>query len=892
MMRHDITWIIGALVFFSNVFCLSVGAHAQSSCNYTSWTAFDRSEGDKPLEERKQWFDLCQGHVDELVQDSVGYFLMRSYRTAGNNAIARQLALDILPLSPDHEEAFYFYYHDYSGYIFRSTKDLKAQLRAWNTALKYADAVHPNRALYLRNSIAVARSSLDPPEDIHREFLYLEQAIQPLLEDALGEPNLRPTHTYILLSLVASYSALPLEAGETHEERAEIVRAYAKKTLEAAQHPDSPGMTISALDDVITAYYGINDWEAYEASVDKLKRYLNRQTFGSNSMTTAYRHLGLLSLRQGNYNQAISEFGKALDFAYQGGIRYNTIRSLLFLGNAYELDEKPLDALAAYTKAVATIDSSLNEIGTMEWGKGPSSVWSRPYLGKMRQHLRLGDIENAYLALADRSGRYLLTQHIQKTRPYSKTVASRIDSLYRRLSTVRTELLTEPEVALEQGLPIEEKSLQAEIEELKTVGAPPRLDLPALQRHLSSTGQTLVHFVFPDAYDTRGPYYADRPTAKRGAFIVSADTLAFVELAVGPQDVARFIEATSSVFVNHDSPGSAQPNHFNLSGLADLYDQLIRPIEPWLANSKRLVIIPDGQTHRVPFATLVSDYTHDFSYETADFLIERFSITYSVIPHLYLYNDLIDTSSLSDDIAFFGVEKGYASPDGSFQLAPLEGVRPERNAIAKEVRNLSSHVGSTAKPSTLLSKGLAASVLHIAAHARPNLDNPLWSQIFLEPDTTYPSGILHLYDLEGQATATQLLILSACDSRQGVISDSEGMLGFHHAFHSIGIPSTIATLWEMDDEAASQLFSSLYAPLAEDQPKDVALQQTILTYLEGASPLQKSPYYWGGVVLTGATNPIAVHAATPRGLWTGLLLLMGVLVGIRSFFRHRTTSYS
>ncbi|MEM6645402.1 MAG: CHAT domain-containing protein [Bacteroidota bacterium] len=823
------------------------------------------------------------------MEDSIGFFLMLDYYRLGDNLSVAAVAQSILPLSSEHPDLFKFNYYDYLGYAYNRLNNIKDMILSWNNALEYQNSVPPMRVLWLKNTLAISQSNFESHKDAYKTFKALEQELQRISLDEKPDGDLLRLKSSILSSIVFNLYNLPNDPDNSQDVRAAVLRDYVSQALKASEGLLDGRYRLNALTEAVWAYYHLEDWQAYEQHVELLK--VLAQSADYNALSTgAYRSIGLLSLRKGEYEQAAREFDTSLRLETRRQSRYNIIRAHLWLGHTYELAGRHDNALRAYSLAIATIDSSLNDIGTMDWGKNQTATWSRPYLGKMRQHLHFGHIRDAYATIANRSGRYLLTRHLQTTQPIDQETSERIDALYTRLKNVRAPQQTLSDQAARQTLKIQGQAIQAEIEALSTTGPPPRLDIDALQDHLAATGQTLIHFVLPEAYEPQGPYLRDRPEAKRGAFIVTRDTLSFVELTVHPDTLKHLLEKTSSLFASDQSEPKAPPQHVNLAGLAQLYDLLIRPLEPWLTSTDRLVIIPDGEAHRVPFAALVSGYTHDFAYDTADFLIEEFAITYSIIPHLYFYPALTSSTSGAKGVAFFGVQKEYTAPERSFQLPRLEEVDREGRGIEEHVRQVASFVGPDAHPSALLDRGLAMPILHVAAHARPDYENSLWSQIFLNPDSVFTDGILHLYDLEGQATTAQLLILSACNTRQGPVSSSEGMLGFHHAFHSMGIPSTIATLWEMDDAAASELFSSLYGPLADALPKDVALQQTMLHYLENAPLLEKSPYYWGGLMLTGATTPIELEPASPYAMWLLLFGSVCCLLGLGYLYNRRTAN--
>ncbi|GAB5520538.1 MAG: hypothetical protein RhofKO_27890 [Rhodothermales bacterium] len=796
------------------------------------------------------------------------------------------------PADSLHSDHFKFWFNDLSGYIYGQTNQIKKQIVAWNEALHYADVVADSRRLYLRTSIAILRARYEVSKDLYREFKYLEKAIQPFLSpDQRPEVDLRDFNARILGELVwlLLYGSFDQIADSSFNREEELIK-YSTASLNFAKSIESKNLIISAFVQNADVALYLEDWTAHEYYIGELSREAKDPHNSDASRHYAYRNVGLLDLRQANYDQAIYSFLEAVRFAEFGNHSISKIKAQTRLGYAYEFSGQQENAMAAYNRATAIIDSSLTEIGGMEWGKDGLDERLAVYLSKMRLHLQQRDTKAAYAALAERTGRYLLTMRARSSANFSAEVRTKVDTLYSQLSAIRIQQLHEPDAARERGLAVQSKAIQAEIERLLATGPASKLDIHTLQQHLGRTGQTLIHYVLPPIHEAEGPYHNWRPDDKRGAFIITQDSLVFVDLPATPISIAERLEQTSSLFSQTPRSDAPPPHHFNLAGLNQLYDQLVRPLEPWLQDTHRLLIIPDESVQRVPFAALVPDYKHAYAYDSANYLFERFAITYGIMPHQYLHETPpAPPVAAQKDITFIGYAEGYTAPNSSLILPPLPGINEERRLIEANVADVEPYNARKAVPDRLLVEGLQSRILHVAAHARPNLENPLWSEIFLHPSSSYPQGILHLYNLEGRQSSTELIVLSACHTRQGRSTAGEGMLGFHYAFHAIGIPSSIATLWQADDEAASHLFSGLYASMLNATPKDIALQQTMQRYLDEAEASYKSPFYWGGLLLTGAATPIPLQPAPPDRTWLWTLILAICITGLIYIIKHRNS---
>jgi CHAT domain len=56
----------------------------------------------------------------------------------------------------------------------------------------------------------------------------------------------------------------------------------------------------------------------------------------------------------------------------------------------------------------------------------------------------------------------------------------------------------------------------------------------------------------------------------------------------------------------------------------------------------------------------------------------------------------------------------------------------------------------------------------------------------------------------------RLAVLAACETGLGELTEGEGVRGLVHAFHIAGCPDVVATLWNVDDEAAAAVVKLLY----------------------------------------------------------------------------------
>lgn len=271
---------------------------------------------------------------------------------------------------------------------------------------------------------------------------------------------------------------------------------------------------------------------------------------------------------------------------------------------------------------------------------------------------------------------------------------------------------------------------------------------------------------------------------------------------------------------------------------ATLYDWLIRPAEAVLAQAdvQTLVFVLDGSLRSVPMSVL---------YDGEQYLIEKYAI--ALTPGLRLVNpEPLPDSELS--IILAGLSEQGRSPKAN-EFSPLPFVENEVDTIEQlfpstvilnenfSVENFRAQVGT-----------LPAPVVHLATHGKfgATLDETFiltWDEAL---DADRFSDILLTSELSRE-TPIELLVLSACETAVG---DNLSVLGLAGISIRSGARSTLASLWQVDDLATSQLMGEFYQRLGKAEiSKAEAIRQAQLSMLQQSD--YQHPYFWSAFVLLG-----------------------------------------
>jgi CHAT domain-containing protein/Flp pilus assembly protein TadD len=97
---------------------------------------------------------------------------------------------------------------------------------------------------------------------------------------------------------------------------------------------------------------------------------------------------------------------------------------------------------------------------------------------------------------------------------------------------------------------------------------------------------------------------------------------------------------------------------------------------------------------------------------------------------------------------------------------------------------------------------------------------------------------------------TDLVVLSACQTGLGEVSNGEGVYGLQRAFIVAGSKAVLCSLWEVDDVVSFEFMKLFYENYLASNDKHKALKAT-QQQVQKIKPKYAHPYYWGSFVLIG-----------------------------------------
>ncbi|MCH9647742.1 MAG: CHAT domain-containing protein [Deltaproteobacteria bacterium] len=307
----------------------------------------------------------------------------------------------------------------------------------------------------------------------------------------------------------------------------------------------------------------------------------------------------------------------------------------------------------------------------------------------------------------------------------------------------------------------------------------------------------------------------------------------------------------------------------------ELAEILLVPVARHL-EGQRLIIVPDGALHSLPFAALPlpASPTSPSGRWTNQPLVMRHQI--SVQPSLTSIATLRDLwrsrPPPRETLAAWGdpifeatdprlrVAKPQNLPVAELHEVQTRGLlrrllhsRSEVEAIIKLAASSKGFLDFDVTAASLESSQHFG-ILHFATHGLVDSEHPERSSLVLSLYTSNgapdPSGLLRLTQILELNLNASLVVLSACRSALGRDVLGEGPLGLTRAFLRAGARRVIASQWDVDDRATAELMTAFYRSyLLEDLTAAEALRQAQLEV--SRHPATAAPYFWAGFHLQG-----------------------------------------
>ncbi len=313
-----------------------------------------------------------------------------------------------------------------------------------------------------------------------------------------------------------------------------------------------------------------------------------------------------------------------------------------------------------------------------------------------------------------------------------------------------------------------------------------------------------------------------------------------------------------------------------------LSQEVLRPIEPWVAGVTQWVVIPDGALDYVPFAALLTSVA-----PSEEFVVMRHEV--ALTSAAWMLDTRDHPAEPTPSRALLLVADPVYQPDDP-RLAALPGKvapipSPERSGAdplqhgyqrlpftAREAAGIAAQFPSDAVDELT---GLGATrarllaldwsryrFIHIATHGVVDAQVPDLSALILgsyDAKGDLVDGGVRVADLSLRTLHADLAVFSACDTALGREVPSEGLVGISSTVLARGAKAVVASLWQVSDEIGADLMTELYRHVLRDSMSPpaalAAAMRSILSRNASADPALWAAYQVS-VVALGPGLPI------------------------------------
>jgi CHAT domain-containing protein/Tfp pilus assembly protein PilF len=290
---------------------------------------------------------------------------------------------------------------------------------------------------------------------------------------------------------------------------------------------------------------------------------------------------------------------------------------------------------------------------------------------------------------------------------------------------------------------------------------------------------------------------------------------------------------------------------------------LLGPAAARIPRAERILVVPDGVLHLLPFAALLDPSDP----KGARYLIE--SKPLHVVSSVTLYAQLATPrpAEPASRVAGFGdpaaarVSAEAGGGDGATRILKLGRLTalPAAGLELEALRRIAPEgaeiwLGAEATEERAKAIGPHTRILHFATHGFVDEDFPLESGLALATpahwSTGQDNGLLQAWEIfESVRLQADLVTLSACQTALGKEVGGEGIMGLTWAFQYAGARSVLASLWEVNDVSTAELMRRFYGYVRDGLPKVEALRRSQVDLLRRRDT--SAPFFWAAFQLVG-----------------------------------------
>jgi CHAT domain-containing protein len=246
----------------------------------------------------------------------------------------------------------------------------------------------------------------------------------------------------------------------------------------------------------------------------------------------------------------------------------------------------------------------------------------------------------------------------------------------------------------------------------------------------------------------------------------------------------------------------------------ELVPVFLAPFAAVLERCQRLIIVPSGAAHAMPFHALPW---------RGGVLGAQHAVAYLPSATSLQFLTAAEDAGQAPLLAVGNPTNMRWQPLPSIAAAPAEtlpAAETEARFIAALFDGSTLLVGFDASEAAVRAALPGHRVVHLATHGQLSSELPLLSCLLLADGEA-----LSVYELMGIGLDADVVVLSACESGRGAATSGGDVLGLSRALLAAGARRLVVTLWHADDVATCVLMADFYRRVRDGVPYGTALAQ-------------------------------------------------------------------
>jgi CHAT domain-containing protein/tetratricopeptide (TPR) repeat protein len=726
------------------------------------------------------------------------------------------------------------------GVVLNDRADLAGAEDHFRRALAIREKLQPGSselATVLNNlgAVAEARGDLEVAEDLYRRGMVIHEARIP-----------RGLSVAISLLNLGNISARrgDLAAAEAHHlEALAIKEALAPRSVSLAA-------TLNSL-----AYVARKRGrpEAARAHARRALDLFEELAPVSTGTADSWELLGDLAFDAGETGPAEAHFTRALEIRRQIAPGSAVVAETLGrLAGVHRRQGRPADALPFSLQALDALDSQRRIFGgTDEARSGFTARYAASYREALELLLELGRPREAFDVLERYRARGLLAMLAERDLVFSADVPEELDRERRRLNAAHDQAFAR----LGEGK-------RDELEKGREAVAAIRRQQAALQERIRAASPRLAELQYPHPLDLAGVRGSLDPGTVLLSYSIGEGGSHLFAVGPGPDDFRAVTLKTTLSALREEVNGLRAllqaPRALGAAPLRAatrrLGTTLLGPVAEEIGRAERVLVLPDGPLHLIPFGAL-ADPTGRFRY-----LVQAKPVHVAASATVFAEVRKGRRPERTASLIAFG-DPDYSAAPGAppapvrgLDLRPLPATRREIDALRSLYpRESRTYLGAAATEERAKATS-DASLVHFACHGFADEASPLESSLALSVPADWrpgrENGLLQAWEIfERVRIDADLVTLSACSTALGKEMSGEGVLGLTRAFQYAGARSVLASLWEVGDDSTADLMRRFYGHLKAGRSKDEALRAAQVEMI--ARPATAHPHRWAAFQLSG-----------------------------------------